>query len=96
MDGNEETLGFDDYEFADVAFRGDGEVLVGAEDGNDPGLWLYPRDGSNVRRIAAAGWDSDHRPFEPSPTFVGSDEIAFIYGDEIRKLPTSCDSCAIG
>ncbi|HEX8123093.1 MAG TPA: hypothetical protein VF549_17715 [Solirubrobacteraceae bacterium] len=94
--GAEETLGYDDAEFANPAFRGDGQVLVGAEDGNDPGLWLYPRDGSTLpHRIAAITWDSDHRPFSTNPTFVGDDEVAFIHGDTIRRLATSCDSCSV-
>jgi hypothetical protein len=96
MNGAEETIGFDDAEFADPVFRGDGEVLAGAEDGADPGLWLYPRDGSNPHRLAAITWDSDHRPFYANPTFVGSDTVAFIHGDTIRTVPTSCDSCAVG
>ena len=93
--GSEQTLGFDDAEFSNPAFRGDGQMLVGAEDGNDPGLWLYPRDGSDVRRVAALTWDSDNRPFNTSPTFVGDDAIALVHGGAIRTLPTSCSSCTI-
>ena len=95
MNGSEQTLGFDDADFSNPAFRGDGEVLVGAEDGGDPGLWLYPRDGSNPRHLAAIGWDSDIRPFDTSPTFVGNDRVAFIHGETIRAIPTSCDACSL-
>jgi hypothetical protein len=96
MNGNEETLGFDDADFSNPVFRGDGQLLAGAEDGNDPGLWLYPRDGSNPHRIVAMTWDDDKRPFDTNPTFIGNDRLAFIDGQTIRTVPTSCDSCSLG
>jgi hypothetical protein len=95
IDGGDENLVYDDHEFADPAFRGDGQVLVSAEDGGDPGLWTYTRDGSSVSRIAALSWDSDHRPFNTSPTFVGTDRVAFLHGESIRTVSTSCQSCSL-
>ena len=93
--GEEQTLGTDDAEFSTPAFRGDGQALAGAEDGDDPGLWLYQRDGSPSRRIAAITWDDEQRPFDTNPTFVGGDQVAFIHGETIRTLPTSCDACGL-
>jgi hypothetical protein len=93
--GSEETLGYDDAEFSEPAFRGDGQLLVGAEDGGDPGIWLYRRDGSGASRLVAVSWDNDSRPFSSSPTFVGNDAVAFVHGGSIRIASTSCDSCSL-
>ncbi|HEX8083189.1 MAG TPA: hypothetical protein VF529_02800 [Solirubrobacteraceae bacterium] len=93
--GSEATLGYDDAEFSEPAFRGDGELLVGAEDGGDPGIWLYRRDASGASRLVALAWDSDSRPFNSSPTFVGKDAVAFVHGGSIRTASTSCDSCSL-
>jgi hypothetical protein len=92
----EQTLGYDDSEFAEPAFRGDGQILVGAEDGGDPGIWIYPRNGTDPSRIVSVAWDSDNRPFGASPTFVGGDRLAFIHGQTIRTVGTSCSSCGLG
>jgi hypothetical protein len=95
LSGAEQTIGYDDGTFSDPAFRGDGQALVGAEEGGDPGLWLYPRDGSDPRRLAAITWDSTLRPFQTSPTFVGDGKVAFLHGETIRTVSTSCGPCSL-
>jgi hypothetical protein len=93
--GDDPTIVSDDGPFANPAFRGDGKVLVGAEEGGGPGLWTYAADGSSASQIASLTWDADHRPFTTSPTFVGSERVAFLYGETIRTVSTSCAACSL-
>ena len=92
----EQILAYDDGAFSNPAFRGDGQVIVGAEDGGDPGIWLYFRDGSTLpTRIASLTWGSDNSPFTTNPTFMGTGKVAFVYDETIRTVPTTCNSCTI-
>ena len=92
----EQILAYDDGSFSNPAFRGDGQVIVGAEQGGDPGIWLYFRDGSTLpTRIASLTWGGDNSPFTTNPTFMGTSKVAFIYDETIRTVPTTCNSCTI-
>ena len=97
MDGTQvQDLAADDDEFANPAVRRDGRMVAAAEGGGDPGLWVYDRQSPDIHRVVSVGWNVDNAPFESSPTFVGTDRLAFLRDDAIRIAPVSCDDCTLG
>lgn len=77
----------DDERFVDPSWRPDGQVVVGAERGTDPGLWLYEPHASPT----TARWLLHTGSTEvASPRFMGSDEIVFSAGGDLYTIPASC------
>ena len=86
----------DDYNISGIAWRPDGSQLIDTENGNDPGLWLYPRvPNGNATELVPLNYGTGPSQSDIATTWVGSDEIAFTYNGQIRTVPTSCDMCSV-
>lgn len=91
----ERVVACDDQTQRDPSWSPSGARIVAAEDGTDPGLWVYGASNS-----ACFSGDLRHAVVAPTgttfegPRFVGEDQIVFEAGGELWMVPAGCNGCA--
>lgn len=84
LGGDHRVVSFDDARQHDPSWSPDGQRIVVAESGTEPGLWVYGAGGSgpylHVLATATA---------VTSPRFMGDDRIAFVAEGDIWSIPAS-------
>lgn len=91
----EHVVGCDDQSQRDPSWSLAGDQVVVAEDGVDPGLWVYGASNTacfsgSVRYAVVAPTSV---PFS-SPRFTGDGRIIFEAQGEIWSVPATCNTCA--
>ena len=88
---NDRMVSYDDKVQHDPGWSLDGSQLVTSEEGTEPGIWVYPADGSAARLAVVP--QAGATPFA-SPRFMGADRIIFAKNGDVWSVPAGCDRCA--
>jgi hypothetical protein len=84
--GQHRVVSFDDARQHDPSWSPDGQRIVVAESGGEPGLWVYGAGGSGpYLHVLATGTGLT------SPRFVGNDRIAFVADGDIWTIPAGTE-----
>lgn len=90
----ERVVACDDAAQRDPSWSPDGTQLVTAEDGTEPGLWVYAASNSDCY-----GGSLRHAVVAPSgvtfssPRFTGDGRLIFDAQGDLWSVPASCDAC---
>jgi hypothetical protein len=90
--GTVTNLYFDDFPIGDPAWNAAGTLIVDAERGMNPGVWISTADGMGAQYVLAVPTDD----YVSSPRFMG-DKVVFVYKGDVYSIdPALCeDPCSV-